>query len=276
MFKVEENLLLTKNQLNEDCYVLEDCSSFFPELSGFYVCVPKENADVIKNYMRQQPNSGFVVKTYEDDMVNGLKLLLRMEQLSSYTELFVKYYGGINVILDTFSTLYAAEPAQEQSEESDTSKSNEVVEDTGDDVSDTPGDYIDDSMFEALTGVLNNSAETSDDNREPTEEVSSETQESNQDTDIPEGLMNAQTEELYLMIRGIACKLGVIDYDDSHTLSKADMKNAQIAIKTLSAMTVQEGMLGALALAETKEDLGAITRFLELFYTYLRENGLSR
>ena len=37
MFKVEENLILTKNAVLQDSFVVEDCGKYYEELSGFYV-----------------------------------------------------------------------------------------------------------------------------------------------------------------------------------------------------------------------------------------------
>ena len=51
MFKVEENLILTKNAVLQDSFVVEDCGKYYEELSGFYVCLPKNRIDAIKQYM---------------------------------------------------------------------------------------------------------------------------------------------------------------------------------------------------------------------------------
>ena len=51
MFKVEENLILTKNAVLQDSFVVEDCGKYYEELSGFYVCLPKNRIDAIKQYI---------------------------------------------------------------------------------------------------------------------------------------------------------------------------------------------------------------------------------
>ena len=84
------------------------------------------------------------------------------------------------------------------------------------------------------------------------------------------------SEELMLIIRGIAMKLGVIEYDDSNILARSDIKQAQKYVGNLSAETVRQALIGAIRYAESREDLTAITRTLELFTEYLRENGLNR
>lgn len=57
MFKVEENLILTKNAVLQDSFVVEDCGKYYEELSGFYVCLPKNRMDAIKQYMGTLNNS---------------------------------------------------------------------------------------------------------------------------------------------------------------------------------------------------------------------------
>lgn len=124
--------------------------------------------------------------------------------------------------------------------------------------------------------------ETASDNKEVdafSTESSNDTEESSHTADTI-STETADTfeasEELMLIIRGIAVKLGVIEYDDSNILARSDIKQAQKYVGNLSAETVREALIGAIGYAESREDLTAITRTLELFTEYLRENGLNR
>lgn len=278
MFEVNEVLLLTKDAAVPDSYVIEVCENFVPELAGFYVCLTKECMPRVREYINTLPFSSFIIKTFDDDAVNGLQLLLNQERLSSYTEEFVKVYGGVDNLLLSYSAFIGVEETSVTTEEAST----ELEEDSTEDLS----DFVDDSIFENAM-VSQDNVETAPKFEEaptPTEEFIRTTEETaptwnntlEEDAPITNVPVNAgNAEEVFLMLRAIATKLGVMDYDDEQVLSKADMRNAQIAVRSLAPIVVQEAMMGALGLAESKEDLAAVTRFLELFYSYIRENNLS-
>lgn len=270
MFKVEEVLKFTKNALLPNTFVVEDSKQFVAELEGFYVLLPTDKIPQIREYVSAQPRGDFYQKIFDNNPVNGLKLLLSAEHLKSYTELFVQYYGGIDGVLDAFSTYVKAEvPTDVSNVETDGNKDT-ATENTGNlsdataaddsishDGQETPEDYIDDSIFSNF-----------DDTEE--RDNSNDTEESNVE------VQNEQITEMILILRGIACKMGIMDYDDFRVLSKSDMLAGQRAIDTLSPVTVKEALLGAMAMCENKEDLAHVTRFLELFFTYIKENGLTR
>ena len=83
MFKVEENLILTKNAVLQDSFVVEDCGKYYEELSGFYVCLPKNRIDAIKQYMGTVSNSSFLLKIFDNNAVTGLNMLLQLEYKTS-------------------------------------------------------------------------------------------------------------------------------------------------------------------------------------------------
>lgn len=287
MFKVEENLILTKNAVLQDSFVVEDCGKYYEELSGFYVCLPKNRIDAIKQYMGTVSNSSFLLKIFDNNAVSGLSMLLQLEYKTSYTEEFVKYYGSVQGILEAFAE---AESDVETKAESDVETKPEET------------DELDTSALqeEQFVGPAPSNEQPTDTFFEPTDlfvdETTSDSQEveeysvasSNNTEDTEESAHAADTsdlgntdtfeasEELMLIIRGIAMKLGVIEYDDSNILARSDIKQAQKYVGNLSAETVREALIGAIGYAESREDLTAITRTLELFTEYLRENGLNR
>ncbi len=285
MFEVNEVLLLTKDAAVPDSYVIEVCENFVPELAGFYVCLTKECMAQVREYINTLPFSSFILKTFDDDAVNGLQLLLNQERLSSYTEEFVKVYGGIDNLLLSYSAFVGVEETSVNTQETQ-------VEFTGDSTEDV-SDFVDDSIFENAmvsqdsvedvtpkfekTPNLKETPATDEESIKAVEEAppmwNNPPEENIPTSNTPANTGNA--EEVFLMLRAIATKLGVMDYDDEQVLSKADMRNAQIAVRSLAPIIVQEAMMGALGLAESKEDLAAVTRFLELFYSYIKENNLS-
>lgn len=268
MFKVEENLQLTR-LVTPDSYVIEDCKNFVPELEGFYVCLPKSRIDAIKNYMEGQPNSSFIIKTFENNLVNGLNLLLKLEKVSSYTDEFVKFYGSTQGIFDAFSAFTASESVTEKSDDALETAAQEIenipmrdnLESTTE--SEEPADFVDESIFNNIQGATDTS------NNEE-----SDAENSNKMGSISQN--NEAFDELLLMIRGMACKLGVIDYDDSKILTIQEVKQAQLYISKFSEATIVEAVKGALSLVETREDLVAATRFMELFAMYIQNNNLKR
>lgn len=285
MFRVEEMLLFTRDAVIPDSLIVEDAKTFYPELAGFYVCLLNTQIPAIKAYMETVPNQSFVMKTFDDDPVNGLNLLLRLERKMSYTEEFVNYYGGVEGVLEAYKGVENETADAEASDADTTTVGDSIAEEHTDADEDTISDFIDPTIFATADDTEETEDVTKADLTGGAEDNSNEPFSpsdtgDNSGTMLTEALNNAESstqfDELFLMIRGIACKLGVIDYDDTSILQKSDMRKAQTAIKCLSPITTQEGFLGALALAETQEDLAAVTRFLTLFYTYIRENNLKR
>lgn len=276
MFKVEENLILTKNAVLPDSFVVEDCGKYYEELSGFYVCLPKNRIDAIKQYMGTVSNPSFMLKIFDNNAVTGLSMLLQLEYKASYTEEFVKYYGSVQGILEAFAEAdFDNAATTEEPEELNAPEEQEEQL-----VGPAPSEeQPTDTFFEPTDLFVD---ETTSDNKE----VNTFSTESNNDTEESSHTMNTAesdnpdsfevSEELILIIRGIAMKLGVIEYDDSNILARSDIKQAQKYVGNLSAETVREALIGAIGYAESREDLTAITRTLELFTEYLRENGLNR
>jgi hypothetical protein len=265
MFNVEDYLEFTRNATIPDSYVIENAADYVPELEGFYVCLTKDHIPAIKDFISGEKNATFILKTFELDPTNGLSVLRVHKKINSYTELFVKYYGGVSAILEN-PMFTSSSPVELQTQESEDVQETlpEITEEiiqTKDVAQSEEASVIDASIFDdAFSSGIK-------DNADQIEEVSEE----------PVVLSKmAQDEEVMLLLRAIASKLGIMEYDDSSILSKAEMKKAQKAVKVLSPITVQEAFIGALSLAERKEDLSAVTRFLELFYTYINNKGLIR
>lgn len=282
MFKVEENLILTKNAVLQDSFVVEDCGKYYEELSGFYVCLPKNRIDAIKQYMGTVSNSSFLLKIFDNNAVSGLSMLLQLEYKTSYTQEFVNYYGSVQGILESFAEAESdAGTNTEEIEETDESGTSASQEEQF--VGPAPSDeQPTDTFFEPTDLFVDETTNTRQEADAHSDESSSnaeDIEESTHTTDTSD-LGSTDTfeasEELMLIIRGIAMKLGVIEYDDSNILARSDIKQAQKYVGNLSAETVREALIGAIGYAESREDLTAITRTLELFTEYLRENGLNR
>lgn len=279
MFKVEENLILTKNAVLQDSFVVEDCGKYYEELSGFYVCLPKNRMDAIKQYIGTLNNSSFLLKIFDNNAVSGLSMLLQLEYKTSYTEEFVKYYGSVQGILEAFAEAESdVETKTEETDELDTSALQEEQF-----VGPAPSnEQPTDTFFEPTDLFVDETTSDSQEAGEHSVESSNNTGDTEESTHAADtsDLGNTDTfeasEELMLIIRGIAMKLGVIEYDDSNILARSDIKQAQKYVGNLSAETVREALIGAIGYAESREDLTAITRTLELFTEYLRENGLNR
>lgn len=287
MFKIEELLTLGKIVL-PDSLVIEKCEDYFEDLKDYYVCLPQESINPLKDYINSIANSDFILKTYENNPVNGLHLLRSLEHIGSYTSEFVKYYGSVEGIHASFAaandsqeenlakmnlfgdtleevTVGSVETAQEPNVPDNTESS-----DVGGNL-EHPTDFVDDSIF---TEFIPEEPQTDSETVEPNT-IAEETNNDNLNNVTFENSDETMT-ELLLMIRGVAQKLGVIDYDDSKILSRSDMRMVQRYISGFSPITVMEAFKGALSLVETQEDRIAATRFIELFTTYIRENDLKR
>ena len=370
MFVVNEILVLSKDSSMPNSLVVEVCGNYAKELEGFYVLLPKTSHEAVKAYIKTIPQNSFILRTFDDNAINGLSLLLNFERGKSYTEEFIKIYGGIPNLLASFEKqlepdtkvtntdsvdsfidtsifsdninpvdsdysvydeppteiLYAQEPVQSVEEpvsptvndntstepklqfrvfedttstepvESISEKDNEDIQSASAERNyeqqctnydyNTSAGYTQYYSPQQVCDDYVNIQQGYDPNYQNNQQMYNTNYGVNQQpynyaqsyygsyTSMPVPYeVYRQQEEFYSLLQSIANLLGVNNYN-TQTLEKSDMYNAQLAINSLDANLVKNAFIGALGLAESKNDMNSITRFLELFYTYLYETGL--
>ena len=71
-------------------------------------------------------------------------------------------------------------------------------------------------------------------------------------------------------------KLGATQKIDYSNIVGLELHEENELKMSTTKSLVYGALLGAMAMCENKEDLAHVTRFLELFFTYIKENGLTR
>lgn len=299
MFKVEHYLLLVKDVESIDCFDLEDCEKHQEGLNGIHVVLPKENLDLLLNFVENElQNPTYVYNLLTKNTIKGMDLLANMLKISSYTNEFIKHYGGIQEILDLFKVVKEETVEQplfnptvslsDLSDSADNSnaagdsvntKNSEYIVANNTAMSNSSEDYIDTSVEPDNSCELECANKTSINSEVLTSNTGmSETQEEHIKTyNQTNELMNSEEslsapifDDMMLMIRAIAAKIGVLDEDDTPVLTQEDILYAKLYINEFSAASVRDGLIDVLDKAQTKEELKAITTFMAMFISYMR------
>lgn len=269
MFDLEK-LLVTTIPTEESGPIVEACSDYNEDVKDFFICVPNQSIPDIIAYIESLPNSAYMLRLMQKSPVKGLQMLLANEHLESYTTELIKYYGGTQEFIDAVTGKNSAELDDFVPSDFSVTDSVDTEEDSTSD-GDTPSDYVEDSV---------NSTDL-----EP--EVKTDVVEENSYKQVEEGMVMSsagntptvplnQNDELYLMVRGITQVLGLTEFDDARTLTIEDLQEARRYIMNLSSLSIREALMAVLDQINTKADLRMITRFLELFIMYLKQNDIKR
>lgn len=243
-------------------------------------------------------NPTYVYNLLTKNTIKGMDLLANMLKISSYTNEFIKHYGGIQEILDLFKIVKEEtveqplfNPTVSLSDLSDKADNGNIVGDSANiknserivadntAAADSTEDYINNSSEPDNSCGLECNNETSvnsvvlDANTgmsETQEELLKTYNQTNELMSREESLPAPKFDDMMLMIRAIAAKIGVLDEDDTPVLTQEDILYAKLYINELSAATVRDGLIYVLDKAQTKEELKAVTTFMAMFISYMR------
>ena len=268
MFNLER-LVVTSLPTEESGPIVEACGDYNEALKDFFICIPSSSIPEVVAYIETLANNAYMLRLMNKDPVKGLRMLIANEHAESYTTELIKYYGGVQELIDVAS-------GKQSSEMKDF-----VVTDSADnavfsgDAADAPTDYVpvdaepQDLVEESETEVFEEDSYNS-------VSVDGEAVTASPVTSVATPTTMDLNGELYLMIRGIAQVLGLTEFDDTRTLTIEDLQEARVYITNLSSLSIREGILAVLDQINTKADLRMITRFLELFIMYLKQNDIRR
>lgn len=300
MFKVERYLLLVKDTGSIDCFQLEDCGKYQESLEGIHVVLPKENLNPLLDFVENElQNPTYVYDLLSKNTVKGMDLLANMLKIASYTNEFIKHYGGVQEILDLFKVTgeeseqqalfnptvsltglsdsadnnnLAADSTVTMSDDNDTNNSETVVQHTVED-STEPSMESDNSSETTSTNEISDNSEVlpfntgAPETKEESKEIYKQT---NELVESPGGSQADALDAMLLMIRAMATKIGVLDEDETSVLTQEDILHAKLYINEIAATTVRDGVIAVLDKAQSKEELKAITTFMAMFISYMR------
>ena len=90
--------------------------------------------------------------------------------------------------------------------------------------------------------------------------------------------IDAEMQELLLMVRGIADKIGLTsnESDESDCLSSDDILAAQNYVNSLKTSTLREAFIAVIGIASSAEEKKAVSLILHMFVQYIFDNNLER
>lgn len=293
MFKVEQYLLIAKKDVETDSFIIEDCDKTEASLSGLQVVLPKEKLpDLLVFVESELQNPTYVYNLLNKNTVMGMNLLANMLKLKSYTCEFIKVHGGVQEILDLFKPAEEVKPAEipsfvnfgnvAVSDSMDTSavvqsSSNieEMTEETDTVISDSIPEVIVENPvepqiednFAKITGepeVIAEDVKT----EEVLENSHKEVVEADEASQLP---MTKEMSDMMLMVRAMAVKMGIIEVDSAEVMNLEDLQNAKLYLNELAATTVRDGVIAVLDRANSREELEAVTTFMAMFISYMKE-----
>lgn len=98
------NVLKVKKVGETDGDYVEQCDKAYPELEGYAVFCPNESKEVVKEYIyNNQKDSANWIRSFEKYPRNVFNAILEGCPEGSYTEFFVKKYGGCQQLLDAIN-----------------------------------------------------------------------------------------------------------------------------------------------------------------------------
>lgn len=81
----------------------------------------------------------------------------------------------------------------------------------------------------------------------------------------------AEFNEMMLMLRAMSIKMGILDANTDDVMNDDDITKAKMYINAASATTVRDGVIAVLDKATSPEELRAVTLFMSMFISYMRE-----
>lgn len=117
MIDVESNLVLSRDSCVEDSTLIENCADHYEQLIGFSVYLPNNRVPYVEDYLNNIPNGGYIKKLLAYNKQSAMRMILSISKKTSYTEVFLEIYGGVQGILDAFAV--AEDSIKENSDDSD-------------------------------------------------------------------------------------------------------------------------------------------------------------
>ena len=269
MFNVEKYLLISNEKVTDD-YLLEKCGNYAKDLEGYYVILPKSNINNLLKFVETElQNPTYVFNLLGKNPIKGMDLLANMLKINSYTDEFIKHYGGIQEILDLFKPASATTEVPHvdfKLPENDSVEEQSVTESDNVDMQTTDfREVIPESENLAEESNISSVSETSNDKE------NSYNKETEEECKVPAIAPTQEMMEMMLMIRGIAAKLGITEDTSSDVMNPDDILHAKLYINDFAAPTVRDGVIAVLDKAETKEELVAVTTFMRMFVQHIKE-----
>lgn len=103
MLDVDSNLIITRDTGVESATLIENCSDHYEQLTGFSIYLPDSRIPYVEDYLNSIPNGNYILNVLNHNVKQAMRMILSISKITSYTEVFIDIYGGVQGILDAFA-----------------------------------------------------------------------------------------------------------------------------------------------------------------------------
>lgn len=103
MLDVDSNLIITRDTSVENATLIENCSDHYEQLTGFSIYLPDSRIPYVEDYLNSIPNGNYILSVLNHNVKQAMRMILSISKITSYTEVFIDIYGGVQGILDAFA-----------------------------------------------------------------------------------------------------------------------------------------------------------------------------
>lgn len=279
MLDVDSNLIITRDTSVENATLIENCSDYYEQLTGFSIYLPDSRIPYVEDYLNSIPNGNYILSVLNHNVKQAMRMILSISKITSYTEVFIDIYGGVQGILDAFAKaeedidgeidnekfLETSTPIDNTPVVSMTEQYKSVTEDN---LSVEHNDYIENGKSAGNT--INNEVEMktgSDEAQFYNKEI-----EHKDEQQVPATIPSMKTSnvdngmEFQMFLQQLICKaMQPEKKEPEDCLSIKELRMVQRKIASTDAEKIKTSVLDMLDDISTHDDMIFMTKFLEMF-----------
>lgn len=275
MLDVDSNLIITRDTSVENATLVENCSDHYEQLTGFSIYLPDSRIPYVEDYLNSIPNGNYILSVLNHNVKQAMRMILSISKITSYTEVFIDIYGGVQGILDAFAK--AEEDIDEKFLETSTPIDNTPVVSmaeqyksvTEDNLSVEHNDYIENGKSAGNT--INNEVEMKTGSDEA--QFYNKEMEHKDEQQVPATIPSMKTSnvgnngmEFQMFLQQLICKaMQPEKKEPEDCLSIKELRMVQRKIASTDAEKIKTSVLDMLDDISTHDDMVFMTKFLEMF-----------
>lgn len=280
MLDVDSNLIITRDTSEENATLIENCSDHYEQLTGFSIYLPDSRIPYVEDYLNSIPNGNYILSVLNHNVKQAMRMILSISKITSYTEVFIDIYGGVQGILDAFA---------KAEEDIDGEIDNEKFLETSTPIDNTPVVSMAEqykSVTEGKSSVEHNnciengkSAGNTINNEVEMKTGSDEAQFYNKEMEhkdeqqVPATIPSMKTSnvgnngmEFQMFLQQLICKaMQPEKKEPEDCLSIKELRMVQRKIASTDAEKIKTSVLDMLDDISTHDDMVFMTKFLEMF-----------
>lgn len=280
MLDVDSNLIITRDTSVENATLVENCSDHYEQLTGFSIYLPDNRIPYVEDYLNGIPNGSYILSVLNRNVKQAMRMILSISKITSYTEVFIDIYGGVQGILDAFAN--AEEGINGEID-------NEKFLETSVPIDDTPIMSVTEQYKVATENKSSAESENFTENEKSTgtttnneEEMKTESNaaqfynkeiEQKEEQQVPATIPSVKANnvggssmEFQMFLQQLICKaMQPEQKEPEDCLSIKELRMVQRRIASTDAEKIKTSVIDMLDDISTHEDMVFMTKFLEMF-----------